>query len=348
MFNSSILFNTDINCSITPNIKTMYSLQEFYNINNDISNYQLPDITIQLINKINNQVCSPSYIKTPIFKKKFYNKNSINLDNDIAIKNKKKKCKSKNISDTDWQLIRNFESTTIDKNEDGINKDLNRIRILLNKLCDDNFDDILFEIKYKMNEIINYASNTDLEEIGNSIFEIGSHNLFYSKLYAKIYSSLIKDYDIMKSIFDINYKKFYDVICSIETADPNTDYEKFCIINKKNETRRAICAFMANLFNENIISIDNIYNNLKYFINQFNLHIKTPNNLMITEEISEVIFIIIKNSIHNIYSYPNLFNDIKDIIDNITDYNIKLYPSLNNKIIFKFMDIMDIIDELDN
>lgn len=343
------LFNVNLNTNIIPSIKTMYTLDEIYNIQKTISSYELPELTLQLINKINEQVCSPNYIKTPIFKKKVYNnKKNINLDNDInIIKKKNKKNKNKDITDTEWEIVRNFESTKITKNEEGINKDLNIIRILLNKLCDDNYDDILFEIKYKMNNIIEYASQNDLEEIGKSIFEIGSHNRFYCKLYAKIYSDLIKDYIPMKKAFDVNYKNFYDIICCIESADPNTDYDKFCVINKNNETRRAVCAFISNLVNENIISVEQIYENISYFTTQFKNNINIDNNFMITDEIAEVLTIIIKECIQTIKTNKTVFENVSNIIDELSDLNVKVYPSLNNKILFKFMDLLDIIETID-
>jgi hypothetical protein len=335
-----IFTDINLNTNIKPQIKTMYSLDEIYNIEKFIDDFKLPDITNLLIEKINSKVCNSNYIKTPIFNKKFHNKK----DN----RKNKKRNKNKEISTEQWDIIRNFENTKINKKNEGIEKDLNTIRILLNKLSDDNFDDILFEIKYKMNDIVPKSTKEDLSKVGSFIFETSSYNKFYSKLYAKIYGELINDYTIMKEVFDKNYKEFYDNVCHFEVANPDTDYELFCLINKKNEKRRGTCAFIANLANLNIISIDQICKNINYFIELFEENISKKDSTMITEEIGEILHTIIKECIDTIYkNNTDLYDDLKDSIETITEYNVKSYPSLNNKIIFKFMDILDIFEELE-
>jgi hypothetical protein len=346
------LFNTiDINTTTLLKIKTMYSLDEIYNIEKKILDYELPEFTTVLIERINNQINKPTYIKTPIFKKKQYNNKNFNKNfnnNHNKINKPKKNNKVKEITDDEWQNIRNFESTKINKKTEGIEKHLNVIRNLLNKLSDENYNDILFEIKYKMNEIVPDATEEELIKVGKFIFETSSYNKFFSKLYAKIYGELIQNYDIMKSVFDKNYKDFNDNLNDFETADPDTDYDLFCIINKKNEIRRGVCAFVSNLVNEKIITIEQIFNNIKHFIQLFNENISKQNSIMITEEISELLFTIIKECINTIYSEDeHIFEEIKDCIEEISEYNVKKYPSLNNKIIFKFMDIMDIFESIE-
>lgn len=329
------------------NLINMYSLTDIINIKKSITDYSIDEFTKSLIDKINIQVCDPNYIKTPIFKKKNYNQ-KVHLDNKIKYKGKKRRNHKENkISDDQWVIMRNFETTKVQKKIDGINKELNYLRNLLNKITDENYNDILFDFKYKMKNIMDSITNKELEEIGNSIFIIGSNNMFYSKLYAKLYCDLIKEYSIMYDIFKINYSKFYDVIHNISQADPETDYDRFCDINKENEKRRALCSFIANLVNEDIISITDINNDISFFIDKFKKTINKENHTMITEEISEIIYILIERCLNKLKEDEDIYEELKDTIEELSEMNHKKYPSLNNKIVFKFMDTFDLFDSDD-
>ena len=69
-----------------------YTIEDVNNIIENGFEYTLPEKTIKLIQTLSEKVGAPSYIKTPIFNKKNYNKRNKN--------------KSENISDDDWKSIR--------------------------------------------------------------------------------------------------------------------------------------------------------------------------------------------------------------------------------------------------
>jgi hypothetical protein len=51
-------------------IQQQYSLQDFRTIISNGFQFELPDVTLKLINELSNEVGSPTYVKTPIFQKK--------------------------------------------------------------------------------------------------------------------------------------------------------------------------------------------------------------------------------------------------------------------------------------
>lgn len=355
------------NLSTTISISEMnktYTVEEFKNIARIGFNYTLPEYTLQIINKVAHLVGSPDYIKTPIFKKKLYDQKN-NLDdhqhkynknnyqnhknNDIENKRQRKRKNNKEVSDFEWHSMRNFESTVIKKNEEGIQKEINKIRILLNKLSNDNYDDILFEINHKLRNIIEENDDVtehDLYEVGAVIFEIGTQNSFYASLYAKLFKELMKSYDVMKKVFDFNYLKFIEIFSNIEYVSPDEDYEKYCEINAQNIKRRAVASFMSNLVNEEVVSVKDIYDNINTFIDMFNTNIETPDKGFICEEVMEILHTILTTCFIKIYEENNkqaikLFN----IMYNISEYNIKSYVSLTNKSLFKCMDIVEYMEK---
>lgn len=333
-----------------------YTLQDVKNIMHNGFNYQLPEYTLKLINKIACQVGSPNYIKTPIFKKrenKTYEENDKGFTKVTSRKNKKKrKNKQNEVTDFDWETLREFETTKIEKKEEGIENEINKIRILLNKLSNENYDDIVMEVNHKLAILINEneAKEEELYKLGEAIFEIGSQNSFYSQLYATLYKDLMNNFEIMKKIFDYNYSNFIKLFENIDYVDPNEDYDKFCCINLENERRRSLASFMSNLVNKEVIKTENIIKIINEFIELFKKEIENEGKKPICEEIVEILFNILEVCSFKIYQEDSMkekrLKEIQDKLDEITEYNIKEYKSLTNKSIFKLMDIIDHIQEI--
>ena len=78
-----------------------YTLSDFKNKEESGNIPELENLVIEKINKLATRVGAPTYQKTPVFKRYNYNK---------------KKKVNENISSDDWETIRNFKTTTLDKN----------------------------------------------------------------------------------------------------------------------------------------------------------------------------------------------------------------------------------------
>ena len=103
-----------------------YNLNDFQKIA-EIEIKELNDNIISVINELASKVGAPGYNKTPIFDKR--NKNKKKYDN--------------------WSNIRNFKNTVLEKNTEGIEAQIDDIRIRLNKLTSNNYETL-------SKEIINY------------------------------------------------------------------------------------------------------------------------------------------------------------------------------------------------
>ena len=291
--------------------------------------YILNDKVVSIINKIAKQVGAPTYKKTPIFKK--YNKN------------KKRHKKVQELSNDEWELLRTFETGKVIKNIEGINKDINIIYGYLNKLTQDTYDDLKQEIIDKMDQLIIKATKEDLLILGTHIFEIGSNNRFYSNLYADLFKVLIIKFTIFKEIFDYNYKNIIKMFDNIEIAD-ESNYEHLCKVNKDNEKRRAMIAFMINLMNIDIIKTDEMIIIINKFINMLQDNCKEDGNKPLCNELGEIITIISTLGYDKLYHTNRAFIDkLEKIITDIAEYEVKskTCPSLTNKVVFKFMDLVD-------
>ena len=334
-------------------ITKQYNITDYEKITNAGFICNLSQETLDIISKLSEQVGAPTYIKTPIFLKKESRdiggiggiggiSGGANGGNNGF---KKMKNKPSEITDDDWEAIRAFQTTQKHVSE-GIEKNVESIRGYLNKITDANEEVMTKDIKTEISQLIEHdTSNENMMKIGHSIFNIASSNSFYSGLYARLFKTLMNEYDIFKKIFEDNFKEFMNLFDSIEFVDPKKNYDKFCEYTKTNDKRRAMSLFVVNLMINRIIDegeIIEIISQLQALILSYLRKSEKSNEV---EELTENLFIIVTKS----KSYLNN-GETKDawevIIKNIEFITMlkpkmKEYPSITNKTIFKHMDIFE-------
>ena len=288
--------------------------------------YELEEEIIQKINKLAKRVGAPSYQRTPVFKRHNY----------------VRKIKRENITEKDWETIRNFKKTKLEKNTEGIEAQMDKIRTCLNKLTDKTYDLMLDNITCIMKDISKDNSES-FEKIGVSIFEIGSFNKFWSKLYARIYKDLIEVFPFMKDICVKNFNSFMNIFEKINYIDAGVDYNLFCEYNKENEKRRALSNFFVVCAGYDIIDKVEMEKIILNFIEKIKIDIDKENKVNEIEEIVENLSIMIINGndfLKSLSNYDSICNDI-EVFSNMS---VKNHISLSNKVVFKFMDLIDELD----
>lgn len=320
-----------------------YSLEDYKNILFNGFDYTVPENILSIISELALEVGSPQYIKTPVFVKKDVVKNDTIPP---VYRNNKKKRKNNEIGNDEWNCIRNSNP---ENSWDNIEKNttIDKIRALLNKLTNTNYDTSLVKIKEIITSIIENNNSEEINKISNIIFDIASNNIFYSQLYAKLYSELIYSYDTIKTTLDWNFNNFIELFNNIQHCDPNVNYDKFCEINKDNEKRKSLSTFFVNLMDVKVISVDKIKNILKILLFTMNKFILEDNKKGEVDELIENIVILYKkelftNSKKEHYMELNGMS-IVDFIKHISRSKTSDYKSLTNKTIFKCMDIIDVM-----
>jgi hypothetical protein len=299
---------------------TIYSHQDFQNIIFDGFHFSLPEETIALINELSSKVGAPTYIKTPVFKKK---ENSLPALNNNTNTN----------TSANWEKVRSFKTTKIEQKE-GIDSKIDMIRFHLNKITDKNYIDCHNKIVDLLNELIeNNIKDEDLMRICVAIFDIASNNRFYSKLYADLYSDLITRYDIMKTIFNNSFNSFMELFNHVEYVDPAVNYDAFCKNNKDNECRKSLSMFILNLMKNNIISREKVVILLSQLLTQVQEFIVLENKKNEVDELTENIALLFKVDLVKV--------DEITFIQTLAKSKAKSYPSLSNKSIFKYMDLCE-------
>jgi hypothetical protein len=240
------------------------------------------------------------------------------------------------------------------KKTEGIEKRIDTIRSLLNKLTDATYGVIEPEILSEVNNIIRgeddgthdngnvVMEEENINKIAHSIFNTASSNMFYSALYAKLFKQLVQCHDIFTKVFEKSYSEFVGLFKKVEYVDPNVDYNKFCEVTKMNDKRRAMSMFIINLIKEDMLEPDGVVEIILELQEMVNSYIKQANKANELEELNENLFILLTNG-KNVLSAHEKWESIVSHIKFLSMLKVKMkeYPSVNNKLIFKNMDILE-------
>lgn len=312
----------------------VYNRADYDRIKKEGFIYTLPQETIDAIKKIAANVGAPEYIKTPHFEKRSY----------------KPRIHIKEVSDTEWNTIRSFKTTVIEKKK-GVELSIDKIRKHLNKMTTKTYDTLATQICDEINAIIALETNKEelmieLNKIGDAIFEIASGNRFYSAMYAALYNELMEKYEFMKTILADKLNTDIHIFNDFEYCSPDKDYDKFCFNNKTNEKRRALGLFYVNLMLQKIISKEKILSMITELQTNLTDYISKENNANIVEELSELLFYLITTGAPELKTLKKEWGHITANVTAVSVMKPKSAPSISNKTIFKHMDILAEINKL--
>lgn len=311
----------------------IYTLSEIENICWKAEHLPLPEDTIKIIDTISEQVGAPSYNRTPTFQ----NKTAPGGGGG----NRRKK-KNEEINAEDWEAIRTFQKTEIVKKE-GIEKEIDSIRLLINKLTEKTYDKIVESMITTLNEIHengNYNEES-VNKIGFAIFNMATSNKFNSNVYARLCSKLLSEYDFMNSIIHNNITEFMKLFDNMVFVSPEENYDAFCDMNIANDKRRSMSLFLTNLYKNNVITMDIVFANI---VNIQNILMTNKNDISKkkeNEELSENLYTLLTNIPFLILTKHNGWSIINDNIEIIKNSDSTINLGISSKCKFKHMDISD-------
>ena len=247
---------------------------------------------------------------------------------------------SKEKDELSWENVRNFKTTKIEKKE-GIEKRINDVRICLNKMSNKNYDIQRDAIRELISEDF---TDEELQKIALAIFDIASTNKFYSEMYAKLYGELIHLYPIFQSVMDCFLLQYMDSLNEIKYADPNKDYDLFCVYTKQSDKRKATAQFMIHMMREQIVSVDYVVKLIDDLTVKVQENMDTADRINEVEEITELVNILVSQGIVSIRNHED-WSPLSDRLRQFAKYKMKEKVSLSSRIIFKYMDLVAILDK---
>lgn len=241
-------------------------------------------------------------------------------------------------NNSDYDTTISFKPTKLVSKE-GVEKQLNDIRVLLNKLSVKNYDNQKDTV---INQIIEILSNYDDADdtrirIATSIFDIASSNKFLSELYANLYAELVVQSTIFSHILvDIvaNYKA---TLHEIHYIDANADYDGFCNYNKMNDVRKAMATFIVNLMVRELIEPELVLNTIVEFQDLTFVYIDTENRTNEVDEITENVVLLLTMCKPILLNHSIWTTSIGPNIKKMAGMKAKEHKSLSSRVVFKYM-----------
>lgn len=278
-----------------------YSLDFCHSLDNTYkTQYNLDDSIIEMIASIETIINDKNYCLTPIF---------------------------------------NYKSK-IKTNRNEIDNIISQLKSSINKISDKNFNKQYEKILELLKQLEKNFESKDIVLCANIIFEIASNNLFYSELYAKMFSQLYNEFDFIKKPLVNTMLTFIESYKNIDSLSDSDNYEMFCAIIKNNEKRLALLKFLIYLMKYNILNQKKIIGIAQYIKGNITNKLESDNNTKEIEFMSENLFLILKEA------YTNLepFDEWQNIVKYIEEFKDKKpHKSLSYKTIFKYMDMQDFI-----
>ncbi len=326
-----------------------YNLKQIRDISHSNFSYQIPQDTFDILNHLCNQI-GLATVASRVYKTSDNTCAEADIKQHGDVKKKRRGHKNE-ASAEEWETLRTFQPTKMETKV-GIEADLNELRLHLNKLTDKTFLDIRVKIIDKINSIIDEISENDAgqkqemnNKIATTLYDLCSTNKFYSKIFADLFAELATKYDWLRSFFDAKYIHVMELFNDIQYVDSNADYDGFCEMNKKNDRRRAISTFYLNLALNGFIEIKGIVKVLKEILVIILEYIYLPDKKNEVDELTEVVAILFNRDMINELDDEEIYyingESILETISGLAQRRAKDYPSLSNKVIFKYMDLVD-------
>lgn len=230
---------------------------------------------------------------------------------------------------------------------------LTKIRLLLNKLTDKNYD----EYSVRILRAISLYELT--KEMCEEIFNISASNNFYVKIYAKLFAQMVEKNTLLKTILDEKVAHFMDNLNNAQYVD-QSNYDAFCKMNDSIDKRKALSLFFIHCAQNNILDLQVMVDLLTKLLQKIAQGLYDEQSKMFMDEVCEHVATFCNGTVINAIRYyvntrviyqihvnieSNLVTsmDLLEFICYLSKCSIRTHKGLTSKAIFKFGDIATLI-----
>lgn len=230
--------------------------------------------------------------------------------------------------------------------KEGIDKDMNEIRTMLNKITNKNYEtnrDTVMELITNIMESIKEDSEEYDKKIAQFVYDTASSNKFYGEVYADLYKELVERFQVYSDIMLQFVSTYNDQIGTIKYVDSNVDYDGFCAYTKTNEKRKATASFLVLLMKRGVLPTQVIIDLIVHFQDVFTGYIAQSDRVNEVDEITEVIFLFVSIGKDCIATCPEWKETILPQIQAASKLKAKEHKSLSSRAVFKYMDLLKLV-----
>lgn len=244
----------------------------------------------------------------------------------------------------EWETARSpaFKVTKLEVKE-GIDKQINDIRGLLNKMSTKNYETQRGTIIDNISNLYSHedTSDEDKTRLALSVLEIARSNKFYSELYAELCKELSDFFPLFKELLPNVLKIYIETLGDINYVDHNVDYDGFCNYTKSNDLRKANATFIVNLMKKGVLEKTQIISVIIELIGLIRRYVDEDNRSNEVDEITENLHLFITQSKTELLNHTSWATDVLLFIQEVSKMKSKDHVSLSSRAVFKYMDILD-------
>lgn len=246
--------------------------------------------------------------------------------------------------DEQWETQPIFVATPKVSRE-GIEKQLNDIRVYLNKISTKTYETLKTNIMDEMNMFMesepeNDNFDCDFARIIAFVFDIASSNKFYSELYAELYKALIDTIPRFGHAIPEFLQSYRESVRNIKCVDQNVDYDGFCTNNKINDRRKATSTFLIHLLNKGIINEQQLLDIIVDLQNLTMHYVDEDGRVNEVDELTENLFILITTGRPILGENEKWNDEIIPVAKSFAAMKSKDKKSLSSRTVFKYMDMI--------
>jgi hypothetical protein len=215
-------------------------------------------------------------------------------------------------------------------------KELNNIRVMLNKLSAKNYDTMKENILKSVNEFS--ASYQNEKKVIELIIDTACNNKIILPLYATIFVELSESIPVCMEVLAEYIEKYKDSVLNIHYIDSDVDYEGFCQYNKTNERRKSLITFFVHLVESGLVTKEEILKMVAWMQSLSFEYISMENRVNEVDEMTENILLVVKMMKAGCTEDELWKSEIQPSLLKFSKMKSKDYISLSMRTVFKYMD----------
>ena len=229
---------------------------------------------------------------------------------------------------------------------DDVEEIINEIRIAMNKLNQSNKDGKIPEIMAKIQQLIDDSEadvrDENINKVFSIIYDISMSNDKMADLYASLLSTIYATHhESFRTFIAAQLEKYRESFYNIVDVDPNQDYDGFCALMTKTNSRKKMTLVFCEIAKLNMIEIINTHV-LEDIVDKLVAHvvetISTKERQKEIEEITESLVLYLGN-IGKDTATALKARHLETFVA-ISGYKTSEKPGLNSRTKFKYMDLI--------
>lgn len=229
-----------------------------------------------------------------------------------------------------------FKATTIIEKGDKMTD----IRTALNKLSPKNYDVTSEFILEKIKELIQDETIENSTMVTNIVDIMRTSKL---AIYPKFYKTLVETFPVFTDSVEQLQESYMASMDQIKYIDQNADYNAFCANNKENDRRKATAEFITQLTPLGLITHNKISFMTNALVDRVQSLMNESDKTGEVDELTENIFILM-GSLIKLSKVPE---DLQEKVLYLSQRKVREMPSISSRAIFKYVDLIEKMEEAD-